>query len=443
MTDFERSAAEREAARLERERRRARMAEAGGGEADGPAEPGGDGRIVEPYAEDLPIGIRRVSRQDRGAAAAPRAPAARRPPRRRPVRRPPTPAPRRRRWIGRVIALVPLALAAVAIWFAIELYQPFHGSPHGQVIITVPRDAGASEIGNLLAAKGVVSSGFFFNVRALLAGDRGKLLSGTYRMQLGMSYAAALKLLITPPPAAKVTEITTTPGHTRAGLDALLSAQGIRGYLAGTVRSPLLDPTIYGAPRDTPSLEGFLFPDTYQLRLPVEVSALIADQLRRFKQEFATVDFAYARSQHLTPYDVLIIASLVQAEGQTAHDMPLVASVIFNRLRLGMMLQFDSTTRYATGNFTRPLTESELHSPSPWNTHTHAGLPPTPINNPDLQAIDDAANPARTNDLYFVSKPCSGALAFSSSYTQFLSDVAAFNATQSQNGAPPLKPCRK
>ena len=89
---------------------------------------------------------------------------------------------------------------------------------------------------------------------------------------------------------------------------------------------------------------------------------------------------------------MLIVASMVQAEAQTAHDMPLVASVIYNRLKAGMMLQFDSTTRYAVDNYTRPLTVSQLKSPSPWNTHTHTGLPPTPINNPDLAAIKAAAS---------------------------------------------------
>jgi UPF0755 protein len=172
------------------------------------------------------------------------------------------------------------------------------------------------------------------------------------------------------------------------------------------------------------------------------MSRLIRDQLTRFKQEFKTVNFSYAHSQGKSEYDVLIIASLVQAEAFSAHDMPLVASVIYNRLRNGILLGFDSTTRYATGNFTTPLTQSQLASKSPWNTRNHAGLPPTPIDNPDMQAIRAAANPPRTNDLYFVSKPCSNALAFSSSYNTFLADVAAFNATQSQNGQPPQHKCK-
>ena len=127
-------------------------------------------------------------------------------------------------------------------------------------------------------------------------------------------------------------------------------------YLAATRKSPLIDSREYGLKRAPVTLEGFLFPDTYQLVEPIKISALVADQLRAFKQNFAKVNLDYARSKHLTPYDVLTIASLIEAEAATARDRPLVASVIYNRLADGMMLQFDSTTRYATGNYTRPLT---------------------------------------------------------------------------------------
>ncbi len=334
-------------------------------------------------------------------------------------------------------------LIAFAAWFLIQLYQPFGTSPHGRVAVVIPAHTGASGIGTILANDKVVPSGFFFNLRAKLSGDRGKLLPGTYHLQEGMSYSAALTVLTTPPPAVPTTEITMTPGERRVDFSQRLRADGVKGdYYQSTRHSPLLNPVSYGAPASTPTLEGFLFPDTYQLRKPVSIAALVADQLRRFKQEFATVDTHQATAHHLTPYDVLIVASLVQAEAFDSHDMALVASVIYNRLRVGMLLGFDSTTRYAVGNFTKPLTQSELASPSPWNTRNHAGLPPTPIDNPDLQAIQAAAHPPSTNDLYFVSKPCSNSLAFSSTYSQFLKDVSAFDATQSQNGQPPQRRCK-
>ena len=366
----------------------------------------------DPAPAELPSGTRRVSRLHGGGRARQSRPIKR--------RRPPRAARKGHSWIGRVMSLVALALAAALIWFLFELFQPLGTSPHGRVTVVVPSHSSASQIGDLLEREGVISSGFFFELRATLAGERGDLRSGTYHFQLGMSYGAVLTALTKAPPAAKTTQLTISEGHTRQYLSRLLRKQGIRGnYLAATRSSPLLSPHTYGAPRHVPSLEGFLFPDTFTLVDPIKASALVDDQLRDFKQRFAKVNLSYARRKHLTPYDVVKIASLIEAEAASQRARPLIASVIYNRLADGMMLQFDSTTRYATGNFTRPLTVSQLRSGSPYNTHTHLGLPPTPIDSPGLASIQAAAHPARSRYLYFFSKPCSKSSVFATSYAQF------------------------
>ncbi len=390
-----------------------------------PPEPEQDHLAFDDHEPEVASGTRRVGWRERTAAVAP-APATERA----------TPPRRRRSTLVRVGAIVALILAAVLIWFCVELFQPFHGSGHGSVTVTVPPRAGARQVGDTLARDGVVASGFFFYLRATLAGDRGKLLAGTYHLKLGMSYGQALKALTTAPPAARTTNVTVVPGETRAQVNAILRSQGIPGsYLNATRRSPLLNPTAYGAPASTPSLEGFLFPDTYQLREPVTLSALISDQLKTFKQVFAHLNLSYARSRHLTPYDVLIIASIIEKESATRHDDPLVASVIYNRLKDGIPLGMDSTTRYEFNDYTKPLTQSQLAAPSPYNTRLHQGLPPTPISNPGLAAIQAAAQPARTSYLYFVVKPCgNGSSVFSSSYSQFLADSARYQQARAAKG---------
>ncbi len=245
----------------------------------------------------------------------------------------------------------------------------------------------------------------------------------------------------TPHPVAKLktTNVTIIPGDTRRKLDRLLRQQGVKGsYYQATRSSPLLSPQSYGAPAHIHSLEGFLFPDTYNVRDPINIKALVADQLVQFKKEFKTVNLSYARTHHLTPYDVLIIASMVEGEAATARDRPLVASVIYNRLAQGMPLQIDATTRYATGNYTQPLTQAQLNSPSPYNTRIHTGLPPTPIDSPGLASIQAAAHPQQTNFLYFVVKPCgNGALEFTSNYQQFLADSAAYQQERAKLGHSP------
>jgi UPF0755 protein len=430
----DRTASERENARRERERRRA-----GRYGAPDPDEPlvfhDHRGPVESDTPEDgdrdeeLPSGTRRVSRRQRGAGAAQPAPPAQ------PGKRQPRPTRRHSR-AGRILATLALLAAGAAIWFGVELFQPFHGSGQGSVTVTIPAHSPSRQIGDLLARDGVVSSGFFFELRATLAGQRSNLRPGTYHLKRGMSYGDVLTILTTAPPAAKVTNVTIVEGRTRRQIDALLHAQSVRGsYLGTTRRSSLLNPRRYGAPPGTPSLEGFLFPDTYQLREPITIGALVADQLTAFRHLFATVNLGYAQRKHLTAYDVLIVASMVEAEAQTAHDRPLIASVIYNRLANGMPLQIDATTRYATGNYTRPLTVSELSSPSPYNTRIHTGLTPTPIDNPGLASIEAAANPARTNYLYFVVKPCgNGEQVFTSSYQQFLKFVAQYQTARSKRG---------
>ena len=113
----------------------------------------------------------------------------------------------------------------------------------------------------------------------------------------------------------------------------------------------------------------------------------------------------YARSKNLTPYDVLIIASMIDREVQVPSERKLVAEVIYNRLEVGEPLYIDATIRYATGNYDKPLTQSELETDSPYNTRLNAGLPPGPIGNPGLDAIEAAADPGRGNNRFFVVKP--------------------------------------
>ena len=377
---------------------------------------------------EAPAGTRRVSHRDSGRA--------------RPARRAVRQSPRLRRgrgagganaaaasggrsWRGRVGALLALIVAAALIWFAVGLFEPLRGSSHGQITVTVPAKATSSQIGDLLARDGVIDSSFFFQLRATLAGERSSLRAGLYHLGLGMSYGAVLTALTRAPAGAKVSTLTITEGRTRQYVAARLKAQHLgSSYLAATRSSPLINWHVYGLRHAPPSLEGVLFPDTYQLVEPVRISALVKDQITAFKTNFARLNLAYARSKHLTPYEVVTVASLVEAEAANVRDRPLVASVVYNRLAAGMLLQFDSTTRYAIDNYTGPLLVSQLHSRSPWNTHTHLGLPPTPIDSPGLAALQAAAHPAHTTDLFYIARHSGGSTDFTATYSQFLADEA-------------------
>jgi UPF0755 protein len=151
------------------------------------------------------------------------------------------------------------------------------------------------------------------------------------------------------------------------------------------------------------SIEGFLFPATYEFTRLTSSERLVRDQLRAFRRNWRKVDMRYARSKNLTPYDVLIIASMVEKETVLAAERKLVAAVIYNRLRNGMPLGIDATIRYGRDvPGTEPLKESDIESDDPYNTRRRLGLPPTPIANPGLASMRAAAHPARVDYLYFV-----------------------------------------
>ncbi len=237
------------------------------------------------------------------------------------------------------------------------------------------------------------------------------------------------------PVVEKTVTVTIPEGYSRAQAASLVRQDGLRGsYVAAGVRSKYLNPARYGG-KGAKSLEGFLFPDTFELRRHAPVSDLVQLQLQDFRRRIKGVDMGYARSKNLTTYDVVTIASMIEREAQMESDRKLVAAVIYNRLHDGMPLGIDATIRFATGNYTRPLTESELATSSPYNTRTNQGLPPGPIDSPGLASLEAAARPAKVDYLYYVVKPGTcGGLAFSSTEAQFQRDVERYNSAREAAG---------
>jgi UPF0755 protein len=352
--------------------------------------------------------------------------------------------PRRRRRSPARLALIFALLAlllGIAIYVLLATFTPFRGDGEGRVAVTIPAGSSAREVGDVLADKGVVGSGLFFSLRAAIGGDRDKLRAGRHVLRRDMSNGAAIEALTTVPAAPPVRDVLIPEGPGRREVARLLEREGVPGdYLAASKRSPDLSPRRYGAPRGTPSLEGFLFPATYRLRREAGATTLVSQQLGAFERAIATVPMRRARARNLNVYDVLIIASMVERETALARERRLVAGVIHNRLRERMALGIDATTRYAEDNWSRPLTNAELDRDDPFNTRRNLGLPPTPIGNPGLDSIRAAANPAQTRALYYVVKPCGdGAHAFSSTDEQFQRDVAAYNAKRDELGRDPSR----
>ena len=444
--DTPRSAADRERARLEREARRA-------------AERGDPPPPIPPALEQPPPGPRAPEpppRSEPPPAAAPpaprprtvaAAPVAERP--RPAVAVPPPPPPRepgdtsngerstangRRRTFFRIAIGAALLFATLAVWFLVSLFQPFKGDGEGEVRVQIPTGATVTQIGDILEENDVISSALFFRTRVTLGGDRGDLKPGSYKLKHDMSYSAAIDALSEGPPKDVVT-VTIPEGRSRAEIAPIAKGAGLDGsYEDASVRSQAIDLSEYKA-GSAENLEGFLFPATYELKSSATADDLVAKQLDAFKENFDGVDMRYAKDKNLTPYDVLIIASMVEREASVDRDRPLIASVIYNRLKAGIPLGIDATIRFATGNWTEPLKMSELALDSPYNTRTNAGLPPGPIGNPGLESMEAAAHPAKTDYLFFVVKPCGeGEHVFAETDAEFQQYVDQYDAERARQG---------
>jgi len=327
--------------------------------------------------------------------------------------------------------IIGLAFALIFVWFLYALFQPFHGDGSGRVAVTIPKGSSVSEVGDLLGSRGVIDSSTLFQIRVTLEGKRSDLYAGHFTLKHGMSYGAAIDALSKRPGAARptITTVTIPEGYSRPQAAELVEEDGIPGsYTKATVRSKFLNPATYGG-KGAKNLEGFLFPDTFEMKKTEPVANLVQKQLLDFKQKIKGVDMKYAKSKNLTVYDVLTIASMIDKEVQIPSERRLVAAVIYNRLHRGMPLGIDATTRFEFHNYTGDITESQLKSPSPYNTRINAGLTPTPIGNPGLDAIKAAAQPAKVNYLYYVLKANgNGQHCFTASGSEFNQLVAAYNA---------------
>ena len=356
--------------------------------------------------------------------------------------RPPAGVVRRRRIAAGAAGAVGLLL----LWLALAFFQPFAGDGDGKVVVTIPKGALASEVGEILEQEGVISGGppfvsgsTLFRWRLTMAGKQDNIPAGSYTLASGMSYGAAIDEL-TASPAERGITVVIPEGYTRDQIAGVARDVGLKGnYKQASKSSNAIDLRRYGA-KGAGNLEGFLYPATYELEPGASADDLVSQQLAAFKQNFREVDLKYARSKNLTAYDVLTIASMIDREVQIPRERPLVGEVIYNRLEIGEPLSIDATIRYATGNFDQPLKESELEIDSPYNTRLVAGLPPTPIGNPGLDAIEAAADPGRGDNRFYVVKPGTcGEHVFTGSEQEFNEAAERYQRALEREGGSPTE----
>jgi UPF0755 protein len=313
-----------------------------------------------------------------------------------------------------------MALLLVAVGGAVTLALRLSADrqreivPGRPVTITVSSGENSIQIGQTLTDAGVVESVGRFRAAAEDRGLDGLLKPGVYQLVTGMDVDAVLDRLATGPSLG--VPLTIPEGLTVAQIVDKLAATGqfSKAELQKALQSKrLIAPH---RPKKVTSLEGLLFPDTYTIEPDATAVGVLQDMLDQLQIVLDRYELRSA-PQNLTPYQVLIVASMIEREAKVDGDRPKVATVIYNRLRDGQRLQVDATVEYAVGH--RGLSAKDLGSSSPYNTYRRAGLPPTPIAAPGEASIQAALRPAPGDWRYYVLISKEGQHAFTASYEEF------------------------
>ncbi|MFC0863901.1 endolytic transglycosylase MltG [Sphaerimonospora cavernae] len=304
--------------------------------------------------------------------------------------------------------------------------KDYTGEGTGEVVVEIDEGATASDIAQTLEDEGVVASARAFVNAVGAAGKSSSLQPGQYAMRKGMSAAAALTLL--DPKNRVLNRLTIREGLRLSKIFTELSTATGRpvSEFRKAAKEDLGLPS-YAKGR----LEGYAFPATYEISPKQTPKQILAKMVERFTQTAERLDLdVQAKQLGFTPRQIMIIASIVQAESGSAQDMPKVARVIYNRLGHNpqMTLSMDSTVMYGLGKYGIAATHADLESTSRYNTYKYLGLPPGPISNPGEHAIEAALKPADGNWLFFVTvDPKRGITKFTDSDTEHQRFVEELN----------------
>lgn len=290
----------------------------------------------------------------------------------------------------------------------------------GEATIRIAPGTSTSEIARLLKDEDVISSEREFMKRAEETGVADRLKAGLYQFQRGESLDTILAVLESGRQAPEGV-LSVPEGNTIEEIAAQLASKTDiteNEYRQAAVPGQTLP--LEGA-ESAENLEGFLFPSTYDLEPGITAKSIVGQQLQAFSDRATTLPWRNAGALGLSEYQALTVASMVEREARVPDERPLVAAVIYNRLKTGMRLEVDATVQYALGYWKEELTQQDLEIDSAYNTRLYAGLPPGPICNPGLDAMRAALEPAEVDYLFYVATGDEeGHHFFTSSYEEFL-----------------------
>ena len=305
------------------------------------------------------------------------------------------------------ILLVLVIIAAAGLVWVNSLGKPVDPENTELVRVEVPSGSGTEAIGNILEEAGVIDSVLNFRIKSKLVGNDGNYKAGVYEFSPSMSMNEMMKDLLEGK-AAEAVKFTVPEGSSLKETANIIANTGVCSadeFLAAAASGQYQYSFLNGIPAGANQLEGYLYPDTYEVFKTETPDSIIRRMLDRHEEIWNTVKAEApenAISANFTDHQIIVIASLIEEEAKLDNERPLVSSVIYNRLEKGMPLQFCSTVQYALGKHKERLYYSDLEVNSPYNTYKVAGLPAGPICSPGKASIQAALNPEVTDYLYFV-----------------------------------------
>ncbi|HLW83130.1 MAG TPA: endolytic transglycosylase MltG [Candidatus Acidoferrales bacterium] len=354
-----------------------------------------------------------------------------------------------------ILVILLVLAAAITLWLRWELARPYRGFSAAQVFVDIPRGTSRWSIASLLQRDGIIHSRLAF----LLVSERHRkhvLQAGEYLFNQPQTPRQVFDQIAGGHIYVHV--VVVPEGWTMFDIAAELQRQRLctKAEFLAVAQDPSL---VRNFAPHAKSLEGFLFPSTYQFSRNASPEEMAATMVREFQQEWSKLQSAAAEDpavekpvsasiqpdpgkfpMPLSPIQIVTLASLIERETPQPQERPIVASVFYNRLKLGLPLQCDPTVQYALdlqGKPTLKVSAEDLHTQSPYNTYLHRGLPPGPIANPGDASLRAALHPAKTRYLYFVAND-SGGHFFSSTLAEHDRNVEKYRRLL--EGLPPEPP---
>ncbi len=322
----------------------------------------------------------------------------------------------RRKWM--IIGILCGSVLLVVLFLSLFLHYFYPTRGDEPIVVVIEEGDSSARIAAKLHGQGVITSATIFRFLSWLQGKQGDFKPGSYVFYGGMHFGETFAVLQAGP--NNYVRVTLPEGLT-VGQTAARVAESLafseEDFMAVARAGDYAVDIIPADKQD--NLEGFLFPKTYEFQAAAPPREVVTTLLRQFAAETANLDWSRAERLGITPHGAVVAASLIEREAVLAEERPLIAAVIFNRLRLGMPLQIDATVQYALPRWKEVLTYEDLKTPSPYNTYLHKGLPPAPICSPGLESIKAVLAPADVDYLYYVATGDGGHF-FTADYGEFL-----------------------